>query len=97
MHHRDAEGTELTDDRRRRRSPAVVMRNGSSRACADEAPTIVVHRRAPHMWVAPRSSMADQMASARTCTQTNVCPRCRGHRPRRAHQPLQWNIGSVHR
>src|SRR5690349_3388448 len=77
-------------------APAVVIRNGRSRTCACGASAIVLHTvGAPHRLVAPRSSMADQIASARTARRaTWVAPApVTAHG---VHQPLQWNIGRVH-
>ena len=51
---------------------------------------------APQRWVTPSASMSSQMRSPRTARRHT----CRPPAPTIAHgwhQPLQWNIGSVHR
>src|SRR5574340_319965 len=78
-------------------APAVVMRIRWASSCACGASAIVEQTAgAPHRFVMPRVSIASQIASARTARrQTWVAPAAvTAHG---VHQPLQWNIGSVHR
>ena len=51
---------------------------------------------APHRWVTPSSSRARRIAAASTRRRQTWVPAC-AVIVHGKHQPLQWNIGSVHR
>src|SRR5436190_14965168 len=51
---------------------------------------------APHRWVTPRSAIASYIALARTWRRHTWVP-ATTEIDHGKHQPLQWNIGSVHR
>jgi hypothetical protein len=51
---------------------------------------------APHIWVTPWSASASYIALARTWRRQTWVPAA-SEIVQGKHQPLQWNIGSVHR
>ena len=51
---------------------------------------------APHRWVTPCSAMASYIAFGRT-QRRHTCVPATTASVQGKHQPLQWNIGSVHR
>ena len=79
-------------------APPVPMRTGrgSLRGAADRQIVIVSTVGAAQKCVTPDSRRCRQIAPRSTLRQAQVRAAGRGHRPRK-HQPLQWNIGSVHR
>src|SRR5699024_1590198 len=77
--------------------PAVIKRAGLSRVCARSASIIdAATIGAPHKWVTPSCSKASQIASCRTARK-QICVEAVAVAPHVIVQPLQWNIGSVHK
>ena len=76
---------------------AVVMTSGRSSGLASSALAIVLRTvGAPLRWVICSPCSSSQIRSARTARrQTWRAPTA--VTPQVVHQPLQWNIGSVHR
>jgi hypothetical protein len=78
-------------------APAVVITIGVSSAAAALSRRIVVTTvGAPLRWVTPCSRISDQITSPRT-SRRQTCVPAIAVTAHGVHQPLQWNIGSVHR
>ena len=78
-------------------APAVTMVSGrsSSWACGAVA-SVLSTVGAPHMWSMPSLSISDHIASPRTARRQTCVPAA-AVTAQVVHQPLQWNIGSVHK
>ena len=78
-------------------APATVATSSRSSWCACGASAIVVRTvGAPSRWVTRSSSNSCQITSARTARR-HTCVAPIAVTAQGVHQPLQWNIGSVHR
>jgi hypothetical protein len=78
-------------------APAVVITSGRSSLRARSAFMIVVTTvGAPLRWVTPWASISCQIGSPRTSRRHTWVPPA-AVTAHAVHQPLQWNIGSVHR
>ena len=78
-------------------APAVVITIG----CSSGGGGLVAQDRgdtvgAPLRWVTPCSRISDQITSPRTSRRQTCVPPI-AVTAHGVHQPLQWNIGSVHR
>ena len=79
--------------------PPVCMRTGwgNLRLCSAGAPTSMVSTvGAPHMWVTPCSTISSKISFGSTARR-HTCEPPIAVTDQGKHQPLQWNIGRVHR
>ena len=80
-------------------APAVITctgRCGLRRTSSGAFTSMPITMGAPHMWVTPWSAMASYIPLGVTARRQTCVPAI-AVTVQGKHQPLQWNIGSVHR